>query len=235
MTLQTDRFSAERGQYRFVQLVVRQVAYATQSRRDRTTRHLAAAEHLAALPDPGDDFAVVIARHLLDAVESAPDHGPDSGVLAARACTYLERAAARARRVGAPGEAQRLLEMALDSMQGEADRARLHLSASEVADDAGHATEAQAHGEAALDLFDRVHDPIGAARAAAALSSSMWGNQRPQSPSPNHGGRHSRAWPEGSAPGSSWLEAWPRRTQVLGTSRGNPVRRADGHPGRGAG
>ncbi len=176
VTLQTDRFSAERGQYRFVQSVVRQVAYTTQSRRDRTTRHLAAAEHLAALPDPGDDFAVVIARHLLDAVEWAPDHGPDSGVLAARACTYLERAAARARRVGAPGEAQRLLEMALDSIQGDADRARLHLSASEVADDAGHASEAQAHGEAALDLFDRVHDPINAARAAAAVAWAMWGN-----------------------------------------------------------
>ncbi len=66
--------------------------------------------------------------------------------------------------------------MALDSTQGDADRARLHLSASEVADDAGHAAEAQAHGEAALDLFDRVHDPIGAARAAAALSWAIWGN-----------------------------------------------------------
>ena len=71
IALQTDRFSAERGQYRFVQSVVRQVAYATQSRRDRTARHLAAAEHLAALPDPSDDLAVVIAHHLLDAVEAA--------------------------------------------------------------------------------------------------------------------------------------------------------------------
>ena len=50
--VQTDRFSAERGQYRFVQSVVRQVAYATQSRRDRKARHLAAADHLAGLPDP---------------------------------------------------------------------------------------------------------------------------------------------------------------------------------------
>ena len=56
VTVQTDRFSPERGQYRFVQSVVRQVAYATQSRRDRTARHLAAADHLAALPDPGDEL-----------------------------------------------------------------------------------------------------------------------------------------------------------------------------------
>ena len=68
--VQTDRFSAERGQYGFVQSVVRQVAYATLSRRDRRARHLAAADHLAGLPDPSDDFAVVIAQHLLDAVEA---------------------------------------------------------------------------------------------------------------------------------------------------------------------
>ena len=52
LTVQTDRFTAERGQYRFVQSVVRQVAYATLSRRDRKTRHLAAADHLAASPTP---------------------------------------------------------------------------------------------------------------------------------------------------------------------------------------
>src|SRR5690606_22143070 len=36
----SDRFSAERGHYRFVQAVVRQVAYATLSRGDRKARHL---------------------------------------------------------------------------------------------------------------------------------------------------------------------------------------------------
>ena len=44
--------AAERGQYRFVQSVVRQVAYATQSRRDRKTRHLAAADYLTPSPIP---------------------------------------------------------------------------------------------------------------------------------------------------------------------------------------
>ena len=72
VALQTDRFSAERGQYRFVQAVVRQVAYETLSRRDRKARHLAVADHLAGLPDAGDEFAVVIAQHLLDAVDGVP-------------------------------------------------------------------------------------------------------------------------------------------------------------------
>ena len=173
--VQTDRFSAELGQYRFVQSVVRQVAYATQSRRDRTARHIAAAEHLAGLVDPNDDFAVVIARHLLDAIDAAPQEDRGSSALAARACTYLERAAARARRVGAPGEAQRLLELALERAEGDDDRARLHLFAADVSENAGHRAEARAHAQAALALFEVVQDPIGAGRAAAALSYSTLG------------------------------------------------------------
>ena len=93
----------------------------------------------------------------------------------ARACTYLERAAARARRVGAPGEAQRLLELALECADGDDDKARLHLFAAEVAENAGHRAEARSHAQAALTLFGVVHDPIGAGRAAAALSYSTLG------------------------------------------------------------
>jgi class 3 adenylate cyclase len=174
--VQTDRFSAERGQYRFVQSVVRQVAYATLSRRDRVARHLAAAEHLAALPDPSDDLAVVIAQHLLDAVEAGAPKNPDHTTLTARACTYLERAAVRARRVGATSEAERLLEAAILHTQEEKYEARLHLFAAGVGDDAGHLAEARGHAEAALQLFDQVHDPIGAGRAAAALSQSTHRN-----------------------------------------------------------
>jgi class 3 adenylate cyclase/tetratricopeptide (TPR) repeat protein len=175
ITLQTDRFSSELGQYRFVQAVVRQVAYATQSRRDRTVRHLAAADHLAELPDPSDDLAVVIARHLLDAVEAAGSEFEGAPALAARACTYLERAAVRARRVGAPADAQRLLEVALDSAESDDDRARLHLFAAEVAENAGHRADARAHAQAALTLFELIQDPVGCGRAAAALSYSTLG------------------------------------------------------------
>ena len=43
---ETNRLSAELGQYRFVQSVVRQVAYGTLSRRDRKAGHLAVARYL---------------------------------------------------------------------------------------------------------------------------------------------------------------------------------------------
>ncbi len=176
IVVQTDRFSAGRGQYRFVQSVVRQVAYATLSRRDRVSRHLAATDHLAALPDPSDDLAVVIAQHLLDAVEAGAPNDRDHSTLTARACTYLERAAVRACRVGATSEAERLLEAAILHTEGDEDEARLHLFAAAVGDDAGHLAEARGHAQAALQLFDQVQDPIGAGRAAAALSRSTYRN-----------------------------------------------------------
>ena len=112
IALTTDRFSAEIGQYRFVQAMVRQVAYATQSRRDRKQRHLAAADYLGAEPDAAD-LAVVIAQHLLDAIDASSTTDPDIQGLAQRARSLLEAGAARARSLGSHVEAQRHLEMAL--------------------------------------------------------------------------------------------------------------------------
>ncbi len=112
IALTTDRFSADVGQYRFVQAMVRQVAYGTQSRRDRKQRHLAAAEYLSAEPDAAD-LAVVIAQHLLDALDASGASDPDRGALTARARDLLVAGAARAQCLGSHSEAQRLLETAL--------------------------------------------------------------------------------------------------------------------------
>jgi len=168
VTVQTDRFSAERGQYRFVQSVVRQVAYATLSRRDRKTRHLAAADHLATEPDAADDLAVVIAQHLLDAIEASSDTDPDAAELTSRAIYHLERAATRAAAIGAPAEAQRLLELALTHTHESADQARLHLAAARAANTAGDAPAARDHASAATAGFDELDDGVEAGRAAAA-------------------------------------------------------------------
>ena len=172
-TVQTDRFSSERGQYRFVQSVVRQVAYATMSRRDRMARHLAAADHLATEPDPADDLAVVIAQHLLDAIDAAPDTDPDIPDLLTRTVAYLERAATRASAIGAPTEAQRLLELALAHTQDAADVARLHLATARAATTAGDLTTARDHAERATAGYEEVGDDVDAGRAAAAHAAAM--------------------------------------------------------------
>ncbi|MFN8168032.1 MAG: adenylate/guanylate cyclase domain-containing protein [Candidatus Nanopelagicales bacterium] len=173
LTVDSDRFSSERGQYRFVQSVVRQVAYATQSRRDRKARHLAAAAHLAGEPDPADDLAVVIAQHLLDAISASPDADPDLPELHARAALYLERAAARAAAIGAPTDAQRLLEVALAQTDDRVDLARLHLAAAGVANLALDSIGAREHAATATDLYDELGDDIRAGRAAAMQARAM--------------------------------------------------------------
>ena len=78
--------------------------------------------------------------------------------------------------MGATSESQDLLELAIAHTEEESDLARLHLFAADVGDDAGHFAQARAHAEAAILLFDRVLDPIGAGRAAAALSDTTLGS-----------------------------------------------------------
>jgi class 3 adenylate cyclase/tetratricopeptide (TPR) repeat protein len=100
LSVDNDPRSPERGQFRFVQALLRGVAYDTLSRRDRRSRHLAAATYLAAQPD-ADSIAGVLATHYLDAFESMPD-ADDAAELKARAIELLEQAAQHAVAVGSP-------------------------------------------------------------------------------------------------------------------------------------
>jgi class 3 adenylate cyclase/tetratricopeptide (TPR) repeat protein len=100
-----DPLSPERGSYRFSQEMLRQVAYDTLSRRDRKTRHLTVAAHLRAVfAGDGEEVVDVIARHYLDALNALPDD-PDAAEIRGQAVTALIRAAERATRTGAPGQA----------------------------------------------------------------------------------------------------------------------------------
>ncbi len=167
--LQQDRFSAERGQYRFMQSVVRQVAYATLSRRDRKQRHLAAANHLAAQSDPRGDLAVVIAQHLLDAVDVSRDDEPDIAELRGRAVGLLERGAERATALGSPAEAGRLYVAALERTELPEERARLHLAVAEAAMGAGDYKGAVHQARTAMEVFDAQGLPVEAGIAAGRL------------------------------------------------------------------
>ena len=197
VALQSDRFSADRGQFRFVQSVVRQVAYATQSRRDRKARHLAAADHLVALTDRSDELAVIIAQHLLDAVDASSASDPDVPEITGRACDFLERAANRARSVGAPAEALRLLESALEHTTEPADRARLQLAAARAADDAADHVAARRHAAESAAVFDDLDRPIDAAlrRRSRPRPCCTWATSRQRARWPSRAAAPSTASP----------------------------------------
>ncbi len=106
----TDPRSPERGQYCFVQAVLRDVAVGMLSRRDRSAKHLRAAQYAESLGD--DELAEIIAAQYLEAIESAPDVSTPHEWLQ-RAVTWLLRSSDRAISLGSPEDALALLDRAL--------------------------------------------------------------------------------------------------------------------------
>ena len=103
-----DRLSPQRGDYRFTQEMLRQVAWSTLSRRRRKARHLAVADYLrSTFANDGEEVMDVVARHYLDALQAVPSD-PDVGQLRLFAVAALARAAEGAKRAGALGRAAAL-------------------------------------------------------------------------------------------------------------------------------
>jgi class 3 adenylate cyclase len=161
LTLENDPRSPERGQYRFVQAMVRSVAYETVSKRDRKARHLLAAEHLAGEPD-AEGFAAVLAAHLIDARAAQPDD-PDADELARRAVDLLERAAQRAHALGSPAQAIKHYDLALSLVTDDESVGRLSTGAARSALTAAWTREAVTFGDAAAAAYERAGQPVEAA------------------------------------------------------------------------
>ena len=105
--VQADPRSPERGQYGFLQDLVRRVAYETLARRDRKARHLGAAAQLERSFGAAEQEVVeVVAAHYLAAYEAQPD-ADDALEIKARArrapgASRRARGIARRARGGAP-------------------------------------------------------------------------------------------------------------------------------------
>ncbi len=167
-----SRFSAEYGQYQFVQSVVRQVAYSTLSRRERRTTHLAVARILERESDGPGELAPIIAQHYLDAIDAMPSER-HVAELKALAITHLEEAAERARGLGAMAEAGAHLLVAIQHTDDPAIRARLQSAAAWAMSDSGDYERAISLAQAATDTFDALGDPVAAGDAAAAHGSAL--------------------------------------------------------------
>src|SRR5947208_416386 len=102
--VQADPRSPEHGQYGFLQDLIRHVAYETLSKRERKTRHLAAAEHLESAFSELDEVAEVLASHYLAAFKAAPE-ADDAQAIRAKAREMLARAGERAGSLGGHNEA----------------------------------------------------------------------------------------------------------------------------------
>jgi len=170
LKVESDALSPERGQYQFLQGVVREVAYRTLARRDRRARHLAAARYFESLGD--EELASALASHYLDAYRSSPE-GDEAQAVAAQARVALRAAADRALRLNAPEQAVRLLEQALIVTPGEAEQAALRERAGEAALASGAWSQARELFESAAAWHASQGARTDEARIVARLASAL--------------------------------------------------------------
>ena len=157
-----DPLSAERGQYVFLQALLRTIALGTLARRDLKAKHLAVVRHLG--QEEAGDVAEVLASHYLAAIEADPD-ASDVPELRAAACQTLADAGRRALSLALGPEAHRHFERAAQLTEDPAARGRLLGEAGTAASLAGELEDALGLLAAAAGLLEQA----GIAREAALI------------------------------------------------------------------
>jgi len=166
LRLETDPRSPERGQYVFVQALIREVAYNALAKRDRKSRHLAAARFFESLET--DEIAGGLAGHYLAAYRNSAE-GAEADAVAAQARIALMAAAQRAIGLGSHDQALAFLDQALTVTTDPAESARL-------LERAGDAASAGGRYEAAEDRLRRAisaHRELGDRRAIASATAVL--------------------------------------------------------------
>jgi class 3 adenylate cyclase/tetratricopeptide (TPR) repeat protein len=170
LSVQADPRSPERGQYGFLQDLVRTVAYETLAKRERRAKHLAVASYLARTwVIDAEEIVEVLASHYLEAWRLDPD-APDAEEIKGKAREMLVRSAERAAALAAAEEAQSAFERAAELSESELERAGLTERAGEMAELRGRLDEAANRYEDASRQFEAAGQTRTAARVQARLA-----------------------------------------------------------------
>jgi tetratricopeptide (TPR) repeat protein len=172
LSISSDPLLSDRGQYGFLQDLVKKVAYDTMSKKERKSRHLAAAAYLRAVADE-DEIVEVVASHYLDAYNAAPD-AEDADLIKADALEMLQKASERAASLGANEEAQRYAERAIELSEDPETTAELHERAGIMASTRLDVVAGTEHFRSSIALFESLGATHPAARVSAKLAERMW-------------------------------------------------------------
>jgi class 3 adenylate cyclase/tetratricopeptide (TPR) repeat protein len=173
-SVQADPRSPERGQYSFLQDLLKRIAYETLARKDRKERHLAAAAHLEqAWGSAEQEVVEVVAAHYLDAYAAAPD-AEDAAEIKSKAFERLVLAAERAASLAASEEAQHYYWQAAEIAADRSTQAELLEQAGMMALQGGRIEEAITSLERSIELFQMDDATHPAARVAARLGRAFW-------------------------------------------------------------
>jgi tetratricopeptide (TPR) repeat protein len=161
---ESDPRSPERGQYRFVQSMIREVAYARLTREERRTRHVRAAEFFSELEEA--ELAGAAASHFMAARDLTEDPG---NVLAAKVTSALTEAADHAARVHSHAQGLAMVEQALALTTDPSEEPRLLHQAARAASALARHDLAVDYARSALRWHERRGDARGRVSAAALL------------------------------------------------------------------
>ncbi len=175
LTLDTNPISPERGQYGFVQALIREVALSRLAHRERSAKHLAVARYYETLDDP--ELAAAVAAHYVEASRHAPS-GPEGEASSRDARDWLGRAGDRALSLGSTEQAEALFAQSLELTLAGPERAPLLEKAAEASKRAGHWEPAIHLLEEAITLHEAEGRTEEAAHAAADLSEALGGARR---------------------------------------------------------
>jgi len=173
-TVQSDPRSPERGQYSFLQDLVKQVAYNMISKKERKTKHLAAASFIRnAWQGDEDEVVEVVASHYLQAYELEPG-SEDAAQIKGEARGMLGKAGEHAASLGAHHEGQRYFQQAAEFSDIGIERTSMMERAGEMALVGARFSEADALLIDALEGYESLGETHPAARVAARFAHSLW-------------------------------------------------------------
>ena len=173
LSLQADPRSPERGQYGFLQDLLKRVAYETLSKKECKARHLAAAAHLATAWADEQEIVEVVASHYLDAYRLLP-HAEDAAAIKGKAREALARAGERAAALAATVEAAGVFSQAAALADDPLEEARLRDRAGRSAYSGGDMEAARRELERAHELYAAAGETREAALVQATLGNTEW-------------------------------------------------------------
>ena len=165
LEINRDPRSPERGQYQFVQGLIREVAHGRISREVRAQRHVKAAEYLEGL---STELAPVVAAHYLQAYEAAS--GDEAVELRAKARQALLAASDRAAELHSYEQARTLAEQALEATDDDAERAPIWERIAEAASVLAENELAVESAQRAIDYYRTSSDESGVNRVVHLLA-----------------------------------------------------------------
>ncbi len=164
-----DPRSPERGQYRFVQALIREVAHARISREVRRSRHMKVADFFGSLDD--EELAGIVAFHLVEALRATPDSA-DAERLLDRAKGAMLVAIDRADDLNAWDQCLSLAKQAEEFFTGPTNLLPFLERATAAAEHLARYEECEAYARRCIEAAQELGDETAEAQAMSLLGTA---------------------------------------------------------------